>query len=173
MTISRERTISHDNGRYYHCISRCARRAYLCGEDQETGRNYEHRRKWIVDQLMILAEVFAIEVCAYAVNNSQTHILVKINQEKAMSWDSDEVISRWTSLYKLSPIVARFVGGFELSKAEKTIVTGDIEKWRRRLNDISWFICHLNKTIAQKANEEDNSSRRFWEVVEVYQMFNV
>jgi hypothetical protein len=43
---------------YYHCVSRCVRRAFLCGFDT-LGKSYEHRRQWIADRMKQLAEVFA------------------------------------------------------------------------------------------------------------------
>ncbi|GGB22668.1 hypothetical protein GCM10007414_39830 [Agarivorans gilvus] len=44
-------------------------------EDKQTGKSYEHRRQWVEDYLLKLAEVFAIDVCAYAVMSNHTHIV--------------------------------------------------------------------------------------------------
>jgi hypothetical protein len=43
----------------YHCINRCVRRAYLCGQDPVSGKNFEHRRQWIQDRMQFLAMSFA------------------------------------------------------------------------------------------------------------------
>jgi len=40
------------------------RRAWLWGEDGVSGRNYEHRKNWVVTRLAELAEVFTLDVCA-------------------------------------------------------------------------------------------------------------
>ncbi|MDQ7048675.1 MAG: hypothetical protein Q9M92_03730 [Enterobacterales bacterium] len=67
MAIKRSELIDDENAGYYHLLTRCVRRTFLCGKDKETGRSYEHRRQWIENRILELANVFAIEVYAYAV----------------------------------------------------------------------------------------------------------
>ncbi|WP_461602996.1 hypothetical protein [Aeromonas rivipollensis] len=45
MTIARSRQISLADTPYYHVVSRCVRRAFLCGQDDRSGQSYEHRKK--------------------------------------------------------------------------------------------------------------------------------
>ncbi|MER2499155.1 transposase, partial [Vibrio neptunius] len=44
MTTARKQLISIEATPYYHCVSRCVRRSFLCGEDPQTLVSYEHRR---------------------------------------------------------------------------------------------------------------------------------
>tara|TARA_R110000764_G_scaffold173801_2_gene260435 strand:- start:126 stop:332 length:207 start_codon:yes stop_codon:yes gene_type:complete len=67
MPRARSQQISLQDTPYYHCVSRCVRRAFLCGEDPVSDESFEHRRGWVERRLLFLASVFAIDVCAVSV----------------------------------------------------------------------------------------------------------
>lgn len=99
MTRARNQLISLDTTPYYHTISRCVRRAFLCGEDTLTGKNYEHRKQWAIDRLRELSGVFAIDICAYAIMSNHYHLVLRINAQKAEGWSDAQVIERWGKLF--------------------------------------------------------------------------
>lgn len=72
MPRPRKSLISLKSTPYYHCISRCVRRAFLCGEDLQNGQSYEHRRGWIEERLFELVRFFPIDLCAYTVLSNHT-----------------------------------------------------------------------------------------------------
>ncbi|XOV78416.1 MAG: transposase [Aestuariibacter sp.] len=151
---------------YYHCVSRCVRRAFLCGEDIVTGNNYEHRRQWVEDRLHLLAEVFSIDVCAYAVMSNHTHVVLHIHEPQAQHWSVEEVLNRWHRLYKGTLLTRQYTNPAQRPAMPAVLIktVQDIaDIWRQRLCSISWFMRALNEPIARQANQEDNCTGRFWE----------
>ena len=148
---------------YYHVFSRCVRRAFLCGVDHASGRSYEHRRAWIEDRIRVLSSLFSIHLCAYAVMSNHYHLVVKLNPDEAKSWSDDEVLQRWTSLFRGPLLVQRYRAGEALSAAEQDTVRATATVYRQRLGDLSWFMKCLNEPIARHANAEDGCTGHFWE----------
>jgi hypothetical protein len=145
---------------YYHCISRCVRRAFLCGNDH-SGENYEHRRSFIENRLRLLASIFAIDICSYAIMSNHYHVVVKIRSTE--SWTDDKVTQHWLTLHKGPLLVQRYQRGAPLSAAELKTVKEIVAVWRQRLQSLSWFFKCLNEPIARQANKEDRCTGHFWE----------
>jgi REP element-mobilizing transposase RayT len=135
----------------------------LCGEDSVTHQSFEHRRQWLVDRIHFLASVFAIDVCAYAVMSNHYHLVVKLDPEKACHWSDEEVLRRWTSLFKGTLLVQRHMAKAHLSLAEQDTLRSTMLIYRQRLTSLSWFMKCLNEPIARQANAEDGCSGHFWE----------
>jgi len=148
---------------YYHCVSRCVRRAFLCGVDAVSGKCFEHRRQWIEDKLLAQAQTFSLELCAYAVMSNHYHVVLYIDRETANNWSREEVIERWHRLFSGNLLSQRYLSGELLTKAELSVLDKAVATWRQRLMDISWFMRVLNESIARQANAEDNCTGRFWE----------
>ena len=155
--------VSLDATPYYHCVSRCVRRAFLCGTDALTGQCYEHRRQWVENKLLELVDIFALDVCAYAIMSNHYHVVLHINKTQAQSWSLAEVIDTWHQLFSGNLLSQRYVRDEPLGKAEWVVLKKSVKIWRQRLMDISWFMRVLNEWIARQANEEDECSGRFWE----------
>ena len=88
--------------RVLHCLCcsrRCIRRAFLCGFDQQTGKDFEHRRQWIEDRIFKLAESFAVSVYAYAVMSNHCHVVLRSDPRVSWQWSDREVAERWLAVF--------------------------------------------------------------------------
>ena len=109
MTQSRHSQVSLSDTPYYHCISRCVRRAYLCGEDKLTQTSFEHRRHWVVERMHFLASVFTINIAAYAVMSNHYHLVLHIDELNNQSLTDEEVCHRWSLLYSKPVLIERWL----------------------------------------------------------------
>ncbi len=145
MARARKYLVSVIDTPYYHVYSRCVRRAYLCGVDRLTGKSYEHRRAWIEDRVRVLSSLFSIDLCAYAIMSNHYHLVVKLNPCESDQWSDDEVLQRWTSLFRGPLLVQRYRAGESLDLAEENTVRDIAAVYRNRLGSLSWFMKCLNE----------------------------
>ncbi len=163
MTTARKQLVSVDATSYYHCVSRCVRRSFLCGKDTQTGACYEHRRQWIEHKIYALTHVYCIDICAYTIMSNHYHLVLNINKIRATALSQHEVVERWGRTHKLPVLVQRWLSNQLSNNAEHEKCAEIIETWRERLWSLSWFMKELNFDIACKANREDNCTGHFWE----------
>ena len=77
--------------------------------------------------------------------------------------DINEVLARWTSIFKGPFLIQKQRSGSRLDQAEQVILTKLTQQYRERLCDLGWFMKCLNEPIARQANKEDNCTGHFWE----------
>ena len=91
MATARKVLVDPEVTSFYHCISRCVRRAFLCGAENA------HRKKWIEDRLQELVRIFAIDVCGFAILDNHLHVLLRLDLAKAKAWSAHCSARAWTA----------------------------------------------------------------------------
>lgn len=150
---------------WYHCISRCVRRAFLCGGQ------YEHRRQWIDDAIALLAGIFAVEISSVAVMSNHVHVELFVDPLLPRKWSATEIVDRWARLFphRIDKVRQGASSPQDADRREAQYRRGLsldrpwLKKWRARLGDLGWFHKMLKEPIAKRANKEDGSTGHFWE----------
>lgn len=163
MTLPRRQLISLEETPYYHIVSRCVRRAFLCGFDEKTNTSYEYRKQWVENRIRILSSVFAVDICSYAVMSNHYHLVVKVCPEQTELLSDLEIMQRWTTLFKGPIVVQQFLRHGSVPAVHKETLDSITKTQRARLSDLSWFMRCLNEPIARMANKEDGCTGHFWE----------
>jgi len=164
MALPRSKFVSNDSVGVYHCFCRCVRRAFLCGFDPVSGRDFSHRKPWIENRLQFLSSIFAIDIVNYSILDNHYHLILRTRPDIANSWSDYEVARRWLSLcpnrYRSSK---KPTPPLHLQISSLANSPDRIAQLRLRLCNLSWFMKHSNEFIARAANREDNVKGRFWE----------
>ena len=162
--VNRREVLADGEVQVVHCINRCVRRGFLCGDDPVTGKNFDHRRQWIRNRLEFLAGVFGVELLGFSVMSNHFHCVLRTRPDAVAEWSDDEVARRWLKIFPKrrnedgSPV--------EPSDADLLTITGDADvlaERRARLSSVSWFMRCTSEVIARMSNAEDECTGRFWE----------
>jgi hypothetical protein len=157
MTMARAQLVDVSLTRWYHCVTRCVRRAFLLGEGN-------HKRKeWIENRLEELSEIFAVAVGGFSVMDNHLHVLVRLDPDVAEAWSDEEVVRRWSRLFpprdksrQPLPVTEHWVQ-WRLSDAQW------IGTARQRLQSLSWLMKCLKEPLSRLANRQDNARGTFFE----------
>ena len=93
MTMARARLVDVSVTRWYHCITRCVRHAFLLADGPE------NRKERIEQRLQELAEIFSISVGGFSVMDNHLHVLGRLDPDTATAWSDEEVVRRWGRLF--------------------------------------------------------------------------
>jgi putative transposase len=164
MALPRNKYVKEGQEGVYHCFTRCVRRAFLCGFDTLTHRDFSHRKTLLLDRLRFLASIFAIEVCAYSIMENHYHLILRVISHIVAAWSDRDVAIRWLTLYPHhNHLSGEPLPLTELQISALTACPERIAELRKRLSSLSWFMGCLNEFIARAANKEDSVKGRFWE----------
>ncbi len=157
MTIARAHLVDVATTRWYHCVTRCVRRAFLLAESPFD------RKEWIDRRLEELAKIFAISVGGFSVMDNHLHLLVRLDPEIASGWTDEEVVRRWGRLF---PPRDKSREPLAVTKAWVEWRLQDlawVAEARKRLASLSWFMKCLKEPLARLANRQDETRGAFFE----------
>ena len=163
MATPRHLLVDPENECDYHLVSRCVRRAFLCGVDDYDGRDYSHRRRWLVERMRQLAPCFAVDIYAYTVLSNHFHLVLRHDPLAHRGWSDEEVAWRWFEAFPPSEQGAVVE---ELKPERRELMLGDpkrVARARCTLGSMSHFMKHLKQPIARRANLEDDRTGHFFE----------
>lgn len=157
MGKARKEVVSQEESGVYHVWNRCAREAFLLGG------KFEHRKKWILDRIYYLGEVFEMDVFTQSILDNHYHLVIQTHPELVKDWSELKVATKWFTLCPPEKYVE--TGDVAILHAEILRLAScpkEVEEKRARLASLSWYMKLLNEFIARKANKEVGIHGCFW-----------
>ena len=161
---ARNESIDPHQVQIVHCVNRCVRRIFLCGQDRYSGNNYEHRRAWFAERMKWLCQFMALDVLTYSIMSNHFHVVLRSRCDIVDALTDREIAVRWLKLCpprKLPDGSPAQPNEFEINS-----IVNDPQRLaeiKLRLSDVSWLMKFVAEHIARKINHEENASGRVWE----------
>jgi len=167
--VNRSQQIDRSKARTYQCTSAVVRRCALLGRDPTTGRNHCHRREWVEERSKFLSSLLLIDLISLDVMPNHFHHVLRNRPDLAKRMTVGEIIARMWFLetrtdasddskrrQKPRPIPKKLL-------IQRLKDQAYLRKSREKLCSISYFMQRLNERVAQRANQEDEQTGRFFQ----------
>ncbi len=133
-----------------HVYNRCVRRAFLCGVDSVSGRDYSHRKDWLQSRMEYLVGIFAFDIATFAIMSNHFHMVLRSRPDIVAGWSDEEVALRNMRLQ--GKVWFRADGSpRRTAEAEVKRIVGDpveLQRIRRKLSDLSSLMSYFDESIA-------------------------
>ena len=96
-----------------HLIGKTVRSCYLMGIDERSGKNFDHRKRWLEEKLKHLAAKFGIDLLAFSCMSNHFHLLLRSRPDVVATWDDSQVAMRWWQLCPTRKVKLEINGEFE------------------------------------------------------------
>ena len=156
MTTARSEIVDCSVTRWYHCISKCVRSAFLMAEGEFD------RKQWIENRLKYLTHSFAVSIGGFAILDNHLHLVVRLDSKDAKYWSAEEVLRRWIAVYPPATLAVDDEAVLQKWLEHQAKDERRIQELRERLGNLGWFMKALKEPLARMANKEDGCSGAFW-----------
>jgi REP element-mobilizing transposase RayT len=156
MTVARCHLVDVSVTRWYHCMTRCVRHAFLLREGEFD------RKEWIDRRIKELAEIFAVSVGAFSVLDNHLHLLLRLDSDVAQGWSDEEVVRRWGRLFPPRDKARRPIPVSKDWLVWRLKDAAWVAKIRSRLASLSWFMKCLKEPLSRLANRQDRVGGAFF-----------
>lgn len=160
----RSKIIKQNKVGVYHVTTRCVQQMFLLGLDYLTGRDYGHRKTWIITWLKSLADVFLVDVCAFSILDNHVHLILRNRPDQLEELTDKDVASRLARLYSGERRLVELPEIADPDVVKKYLNNKRLlAKKRGDLADISVFMKVWEEAVSRRANKEMKKTGHFWQ----------
>ena len=90
------------------------------GVDEHSGKNFDHRKRWLEEKLKHLAANFGIDQLALSCMSNHFHLLLRSRPDVVATRDDTQVALRWWQLYPTRKVKLEINGEWVKTPATPT-----------------------------------------------------
>ena len=84
--LARVEVFAADEIAIVHVMNRTVRRCFLMGDDSVSGKNFDHRKMWLDEQLIRQAHHFGIDLLCQAIMSNHFHLVLRSRPDVVAEW---------------------------------------------------------------------------------------